>query len=81
MEEKVFSSTRQVLEHYMPNYAAQQRCPQAKPAGPSVEGKGKEFAEGIFEGMKKDLRQPTAQKQKSIVRKLGKAFGSLFNSN
>lgn len=81
MEEKVFTSTRQVLEHYMPQYAAEHRCAQGGAKGPSVEGKGKEFAEGIFEGMKKDLKQPTVQKKKSLGKKLGGVLGSLFNSN
>jgi len=82
MEEKVFTSTRQVLEHYMPKYAAQNTCSGAqKPKGPSVEGKGREFAEEVFTGMKKDLQQPVVQQKRTLGKKLTHALGSLFNNN
>lgn len=82
MEEKVFTSTREVLEHYMPSYAAKGECADKNnPVGPSVEGKGKEFAEEIFSGMKKDLKQPATAERKTLGRKLTRVLGSLFNSN
>lgn len=82
MEKRVFTSTQQVLAHYMPNYAAQNTCSQENAqAGPSVEGKGKEFAEDIFNGMKKDLNQPVSRPKKTLGKKLTHVLGSLFNNN
>ncbi len=82
-EKKVFTSTKEVLETYMPKYAAEKgSCAkkQDQKKGPSIEGKGREFAEGIFEGMKQDLKQPQKPK-KTLGKSFSSVWGSLFNSN